>query len=91
MTLPGIHAADQHVAVVTVAGNDRILVAERVLDADGNRLLADIEMAEAADQTHAVELAGLLLEAPDQQHLTVERQPLLVAGCAAGAGFAAGR
>ena len=44
----------------------------RRLHADDDGFLADIEMAEAADQTHAVELAGLLLEAADQQHVGVE-------------------
>ena len=42
------------------------------LHADHDRFLADIEMAEAADQAHAVELAGPLLEAADQQHVAVE-------------------
>ena len=44
---------------------------ERRLHADDDGLLADIEMAEAADQAHAVELAGLLLEAADQQHVAI--------------------
>ena len=44
---------------------------ERGLHADDDRFLADIEVAEAADQAHAVELAGLLLEAADQQHLAI--------------------
>jgi hypothetical protein len=38
------------VAVVAIGGDHRVVVAERVLDADGDRFLADIEMAEAADQ-----------------------------------------
>ena len=44
---------------------------QRHLHADDHRLLADVEVAEAADQAHAVKLAGLLLEAADQQHLAV--------------------
>ena len=44
---------------------------ERHLHADDDSLLADVEVAEAADQAHAVELAGLLLEAADQQHVAV--------------------
>ena len=44
---------------------------ERHLHADDDRFLADIEMAEAADQAHAVELAGLFLEAADQQHVAI--------------------
>ena len=46
------------------------------MHADDDRLLADIEMAEAADQPHAVHLARLLLEAADQQHVAVEFQEL---------------
>ena len=42
---------------------------ERRLHADDDRLLADIEMAEAADQPHAVHLPGSFLEAADQQHV----------------------
>ena len=41
------------------------------LHADDDRFLADIEVAEAADEAHAVKLAGLFLEAADQQHLAV--------------------
>ncbi len=66
-----VHAGRQHVAVVAVARDHRIALADRVLHADRDRLLADVEMAEAADQPHAIHLAGLLLEASDQQHLAV--------------------
>ena len=41
------------------------------LHADGDGFLADVEVAEAADQAHAVELAGPLLEAANQQHRAV--------------------
>ena len=44
---------------------------------DRDRLLADIEMAEAADQPHAVELARLLLEAPDQEHVAIIGEQLV--------------
>ena len=67
----------QHVAVVAVGGDRRIAGLERVLDADGDRLLADVQVAEAADQAHAVELAGLLLEASDQEHVAVVGQQQL--------------
>ena len=49
---------------------------ERRLHADDDRFLADIEVAEAADQAHAVQLAGLLLEAADQQHVAIVFQKL---------------
>ena len=58
---------------------------QRHLHADDDGLLADIEMAEAADQPHAVELSGLLLEAADQQHVAIGlQQMLLVDGRLAG-------
>ena len=51
-------------------------VFDRHLHADDDRFLADVEVAEAADEAHAVELAGLLLEAADQQHLAIGVQLL---------------
>ena len=44
----------------------------RAHQADHNRFLADIEMAEAADQAHAVKLAGPLFKAADQKHVVIE-------------------
>src|SRR5207302_4048230 len=61
-----VHAAGQHVAVIAVAGDDGVTGLERRLHADDDRLLADIKVTEAADQPHAVELAGLLLETADE-------------------------
>jgi hypothetical protein len=65
------------VAVIAVGGDDGVLVADIGLHADHDRFLADIEMAEAADQAHAVELARPLLEAADQQHVAVMRLELV--------------
>ena len=64
--------------VVTVSGYDLIALLQRHLHADHDGFLADIEMAETADRAHAVELAGLLLEAPDQQHVAQRGQFLLL-------------
>ena len=50
-----------------------------ILHADHHRLLADVEVAEAADQPHAVELRRPLLEAADQQHLAIGGKLLLAA------------
>ena len=61
-----VHAAGQHVAVVAVGGDNRVLGLLRRLDTDDDRLLADIEVTEAANQPHAVHLTGLLLEPADQ-------------------------
>ena len=74
----GRHAADQRVAVAAVAGDDRILGPDGVIDADNDGFLADVEMAEPSDQAHAIHLADLLFEAADQQHLAVEIQEELV-------------
>ncbi len=49
-------------------------------------LLADIEVAEAADQPHAIELAGLFLEAADEKHLAIGDQVFFT-----GEGLGAGR
>ena len=61
-------------AVVAVSGYDLIALLQGHLHADHDGFLADIEMAEAADRAHAVELAGLLLEAADQQHVPQRSQ-----------------
>jgi hypothetical protein len=75
----GIHAGGQHVAVVTVAGDDLVALDLDRLHADRDGFLTDVEVAEAADQAHAVQLAGALLEAADQQHVLVEFQKLVLA------------
>ena len=66
-------------AMVAVAGDDLVAGLDRHLHADDDRLLADIEVAEAADQPHAVELAGLLLEPADEQHVAIGAKLLLLA------------
>ena len=66
-------------AVVAVAGDDLVALLQGHLHADDDGFLADIEVAEAADRAHAVELAGLFLEAPDQQHVA-QRGQFLVPG-----------
>ena len=71
MTPRGDMLHRQHVAVVAVGGDHLVAFVQRHLHADDDRFLADIEMAEAADEAHAVELAGLLLEAADQQHVAI--------------------
>src|SRR6185503_6394693 len=54
----GFHPAGEHVAMVAVPGYDLIALLQGHLHADHDGFLADIEMAETADRTHAVELAG---------------------------------
>ena len=85
----GVHAARDHVTVVAIAGDDLIARLERHLHADHDGFLADIEMAEAADQAHAVHLPGLLLEAADEQHGAVGGKLLLLAEFGDGFGVGA--
>ncbi len=53
------------------------------LHTDHDCLLSDVEVAEAADKTHSVELAGFFLESPDEEHRLIGVQILLA--CEAGA------
>jgi hypothetical protein len=66
--------------MVAVGGNDRIAQLDGRLHAHHHGFLADVEVAETADQPHAIELAGPLLEAADQQHVAIERFQLLGVG-----------
>jgi hypothetical protein len=75
----GIDAIGQHVAVVTVAGDDAVMaLLQGGLDADRNRFLADVQVAEAADQAQTVQLARTLFKAADQHHLFVEVEQFIV-------------
>ena len=73
----GLHAAGQHVPVVTVSCYDLIALFQGHLHANDDRFLADIEMAKAADRAHAIELTGFFLKTPDQQHVAKRAQFLL--------------
>src|SRR5207244_12396510 len=75
----GVHAGCQHVAMIAVSGYDLIALLQGHLHPDHDGFLADIKVAETADRAHAVELAGLFLEAADQQHVP-ERSKLLRLG-----------
>ncbi len=65
--------------VVAVSGYDLIALFQGHLHADDDGFLADVEMAEAADRAHSIELTGLFLETPDQQHVT-QRPQFLIPG-----------
>ena len=71
ITPRGRHVHRQHVAVVAIGGNHLVAFDQRHLHAGDDRFLADIEMAEAADEAHAVELAGLFLEAAYEEHAAI--------------------
>jgi len=67
-----VGALRQTVAVLAVR-RDRVVVgAQHGRRADGHRLLADIQVEEAADLAERVALRSLLLEATDQHHLRQE-------------------
>src|ERR1700730_7432313 len=59
-------------AMLAVSGDDVVLVVEGRNSADGDRLLASVEMAEAGDFAAAIHLGDLVLEAPDQNHPPIE-------------------
>ncbi len=58
-------------AVVAVGGDALVAFLRGGFEANDDRFLTDIEVAEPADQAHPVKLAGLLLEPADQQHVAV--------------------
>src|SRR5690606_8010220 len=72
----GVHPADEHMAMIPVRGDDGILLLDIGVHADDDGFLADVEVAEAADEAHAVELPRLLLEAAYEQHVAVELEEL---------------
>ena len=73
----GIHTGCQHMAMVAI-GRDHLVSGFQVgLHPHDHRFLTDIEMAEATDMPHAIELTGLLLKAADQQHHAEGVKPLL--------------
>ena len=77
----GVDAVSQHMAVIAIAGDDAVQPRlQRRLQPHRDCFLADIQMAEAADQAEAVKLPGLFLEAADQQHLLVQIEQLVLAG-----------
>ena len=63
------HALRERDAVVAV-GRDHVVVGlERGERADGDRLLPDVEVQEAADLALGVAARALLLDAADEEHL----------------------
>jgi hypothetical protein len=57
--------------VVAVGGDHLIPRLQAHLHANHDRFLTDIKMAETANQTHAVKLAGFFLKPADQQHVAI--------------------
>src|SRR3546814_19890229 len=57
-----VHAAGEHVSVVTVAGDHRIPVVDGRLHADDDGFLADVKVTEYANPHHTAELPRIRLE-----------------------------
>jgi hypothetical protein len=64
----GGYAAGDRLGVVAVGGDDVVIVAERGNRARAGRLLADVQMAEAADLAEGVGFGASLLESALQEH-----------------------
>ena len=73
----GFHAGGQHMPVVAVGGDHLIPRLQAHLHANHDRFLADIKVAETANQTHAVKLACLFLKPADQQHVAIGAQQFI--------------
>ena len=66
--------------MVAIAGDHAVVAGlKRRLDADRNRFLPDIQVAEATNQAQAIELARTLFKAADKHHLLIEMQQFLIA------------
>jgi hypothetical protein len=61
-----------------VGGGEDVVAAERLADADGDRLLTDCNVQEAGQLAGAEALLDLLLEATDDEHLAQECAQLLI-------------
>ncbi len=72
-----LHADRDGVAVVAVGGDDVVVLAHQRAAADGHRLLADVEMQEAADLLGLVGAQAALLEPADAHHHAVQGDLLL--------------
>src|SRR5690606_3346826 len=78
------HPARQCLAVLAVGANDVVVGTQRRDGADRHGLLADVQVAEAADLANRICLARALLEAADQQH---HPEPVAILVAVTGPGF----
>src|SRR5207247_2477193 len=60
--------ARQRVSVITISGDDVVVVAHRSHCAGHHCFLTDVKMTKSADLLRLILLTGPLLETPDQQH-----------------------
>ncbi len=74
----GVRSARERVAVGAVRRRKNVSFRHGARHADGDRLLADGDVQEARQLAGAELFLHLLLEAPDEQHLAVERPQTLL-------------
>ncbi len=74
--------------VVAITGDDLVTLLQRGLDPGHDGFLANIEVTEAGNQTHAVKLTRLFLETAHHQHLAIVLKQLVFSG-GLGGGFRA--
>jgi hypothetical protein len=58
-------------SVIAVTGDDSIAWLGAGLQSNDHSFLSDIEVTEATDESHAVQLAGALFKAANQKHIAV--------------------
>src|SRR5258708_35241232 len=68
----GRNALREPLSVLAIAGDDIVIPAHRRDGTDTDRLLADVQLTEAANFSEAVGFRRLLFEPPNQQHLAKE-------------------
>src|SRR5216684_3725658 len=65
----GRNAFGDSLSVLSVTGNNIIVLANGRDSADANCFLADVKMAETADLAEVVGLGAFFFKAPNQEHL----------------------
>jgi len=64
--------------MVAVGGDALVAFLCRSFEAHHDGFLPDVEMAETADEAHAVELARLLFESAYEQHVAIVGEQLVL-------------
>ena len=68
----GVHPDGDGVAVIAVRRDDVVVRAHQGAGADGDRLLADVKVEEAADLLRLIGAEAALFETPDAHHLAMQ-------------------
>ena len=70
----GVDPARQRVAMLAIGGDDGVFCRQRTHATGGDSFLPDVEVQESPDLPRAVQLGTLLLEPPNAEHVTQERE-----------------